>query len=242
MCDLLSCCLPPLVPALWLGQTDLTRPDRRLDRLVEFDERSRSYPVRTLVAGNPPRSYTWSCGTYLDQRREGACVGFAWAHELAARPTVIAGMTEQRALEFYRTAQRLDPWPGEEYSGTSVLAGAKAVQAERYLVEYRWAFGLSDVVLTLGYKGPVVLGIPWYEGMFDPDPAGLVHVQGDVAGGHAILARGVSVKSRTVLLHNSWGPDWGVNGTARISFADLERLLYEHGEACVPTMRAAGTI
>jgi hypothetical protein len=214
------------------------RRDPRLDRREQFDERSRAFPIRALVP-TKPRSYTWRCCVTLDQGREGACVGFAWAHEVSARPLELRQETSD-ALWFYREAQKVDEWPGENYSGTSVLAGAKVVQREGFLTEYRWAFGLQDLVLALGYKGPAVLGIPWYEGMYEPDPKGIIRPTGRVAGGHAILANGVNVKRELVRLHNSWGPDYGLGGSAFISFGDLERLLHEDGEACIPVVRTRG--
>ena len=215
-----------------------------LGRLPQFDARSRAFPIRSLVAAKPPRSYTWSCGVTIDQGMEGSCVGHAWAHELAARPRVIPGVGHDFARRVYFDAQRIDEWDGGAYpgaapfyEGTSVLAGAKVVKALGAMDEYRWAFGLSDLILAVGYAGPAVLGINWYEGMFDPDPSGLVRVSGDVAGGHAIVANGVSVKRRLVRLHNSWGPGWGVGGHAFIGWDDLERLLHEQGEACIPVGR-----
>jgi hypothetical protein len=218
-----------------------------LGRLPQFDERSRSFPIRTLVATYAPRSYTWSCGAVLDQGAEGSCVGHAWAHELIARPLVMASITQLFAVSVYHEAQRIDEWPGgsylgasPRYEGTSVLAGAKVIQREGYIAEYRWAFGLDDRVLALGYKGPAVLGIDWHESMFDPDASGLLHVTGSAVGGHAILANGVSIAKRLVRLHNSWGPDWGLNGEAFISFDDLRALLGRGGEACIPIGRSSG--
>jgi hypothetical protein len=215
-----------------------------LGRVPEFDERSRAFPIRALVVAKTPRSYTWSCGAVLDQRNQGSCVGHAWAHELIARPVVVSGIDHSTAVDLYYAAQGLDEEPGGEYpgadpvyEGTSVLAGAKATQNAGYLTEYRWAFGLDDLVLALGYHGPAVLGIDWHNDMFDPDAGGLLHVSGGVAGGHAILANGVSVRKRLVRLHNSWGPNWAVNGEAYIGFADLATLLAAQGEACVPVQR-----
>ena len=73
----------------------------RLDRRVQFDERSRAFPIRALVGDRPRRGYTWRGDDewypgehqlpLLDQcprhgRCGGGCVGFGWALELAARP------------------------------------------------------------------------------------------------------------------------------------------------------------
>lgn len=215
-----------------------------LDRLIEFDERSRSFPVRALLPAAPKlRSYTWRCLDNLNQMSEGACVGFAWTHELAARPSEVKFLHAADALQVYHLAQTLDPWQGESYSGTSVLAGVKAVQQLHpgKISSYRWAFGLNDVLATLSYLGPVVLGISWHSSMFRPDASGLVTLNGDVAGGHAILANGINLRTRQVRLHNSWGSNWGKNGECFISFEDLDKLLKDQGEACVAVGRMAET-
>ena len=41
--------------------------DVRNDRIVQFDERSRKYPVRATIKIKKRRSYTWRCRAYLDQ-------------------------------------------------------------------------------------------------------------------------------------------------------------------------------
>jgi hypothetical protein len=207
-----------------------------LDRRVEFDSKSRQFPIRQLLPAKPLRSYTWTCDTYLDQGQEGACIGHAWAHEIAARPNVHK-VDSQLAHDLYRRARQLDQWPGENYSGSSVLAGAKATQEAGYLTEYRWGFGIDDLLATLAYHGPVVLGINWMTGMWDVDDRGYIHATGSITGGHAILAKGINVKTESVILHNSWGRSWSVGGCAHISFTDLDRLLYDDGEACVPVIR-----
>lgn len=214
--------------------------DKRLDRVVQFDERSRSYPIRALVGAAPLRSKLWRCPIVLDQGREGACVGFAWTHEKAGTPVSIQGLTTEMALATYRRARELDEWPGEDYDGTSVIAGVLAGREQGYYGEFRWAFGMQDLILGL-WKGPAVLGIPWYDSMYEA-PNGKVSISGDMVGGHAILCRGVNVPGRYFVLHNSWGPDWGINGDARISFEDMERLLHEQGEACIPVQRRKGRI
>lgn len=216
--------------------------NRVFDRRIQFDNRSRNFPIRmALPSVAPPRSYTWSCPIWLDQGSEGACVGFSVAQEAAARPVSVKNVTTDTAQWVYRRAQELDIWPGQDYDGTSVIAGIKAGKELGWYQEYRWAFGLNDLILALGYKGPAVLGINWYEGMFDTDARGLVHVTGSIVGGHAILATGVSVKKKLVRLHNSWGQDWGLGGDCYISFDDLNRLLHEEGEACIPVKRSLGT-
>lgn len=212
--------------------------DARLDRVPFFDPRSRSFPVTAALAPSAtPRSYTWRGGPVTDQGREGACVGHGWTGELTAKPKPChLDNPTGYAFDLYKRCQLIDQWPGEAYSGTSVLAGAQELAARGLLTEYRWAFGFDDLILALGRIGPAVLGIGWYESMYSA-PNGVLSVSGRQVGGHCILARGVNVKKQTVLLRNSWGSDWGNGGDAVISFADLRRLMDDGGEACIPTVR-----
>jgi len=214
--------------------------DARLDRIVQFDERSRGYGIRSTVSTKKRRSYTWRCDAQLDQGPDGACVGFGIAHELIARPAEVRGITERYAKEkIYWEAQKIDEWNGGSYpggfpfyEGTSVLAGAKVAKKLGWIEEYRWAFGLEDLILGVGYNGPAVIGINWYTGMFYPDSNGYIYAKGEIAGGHCVLVNSVNVSKQRFTIHNSWGKSWGMNGECYITFDDIGRLLYEQGEAC----------
>lgn len=233
---------------------------RILDWQPRFDERSRLFAAVAGIENEPLISKHWDCSAWLDQGREGACVGFGWSHELCAEPDVDT-VDNNFALSVYHRAQQLDEFPGEDYSGTSVLAGVKATMELTQGMgltpysSYRWAFGVEDIMRTIAYKGPVVLGITWYENMYDPDENNFVHASGPVAGGHCILANGVTVVKvdpngpdtydnvdpnlSYITLHNSWGQSWGNNGEGFVTVADLKILIEDQkGEACVPERSA----
>lgn len=247
-----------------------TTLDPRLDRLVEFDEESRRFGVMRTIEYDYPRPYRHRCSHYLDQGQEGACVEFAWVHEFLAAPALVplpVGQEITRQHAIYWPAQRDDYWPGGSYpgaspfyEGTSVLAGAKRAKALGFIESYFWAFGIQQVILAIGRKGPSVLGLDWLEGMFRPDADGWIRATGAVAGGHAILAKGIrlfwlpgttAAQKRSsgwfahldldrsyVILHNSWGPTWGpLGGDCKISVRDLDLLLQRNGECCVPLGR-----
>lgn len=216
--------------------------ERILDRLPQQDARSLSLFNIAELEPPAPRSYTWACTANLDQGREGACVAFGWSHEAAAKPKVHA-VSNDLARSLYPLMQRVDEWPGEEptYSGTSVLAGAKIAQQQNWLGEYRWTKDLTDAVSAISHWGPAVIGVNWWTGMFDPDADGYVYPTGKVEGGHCILVRGVSLKRQAVLLHNSWGSNWGGTdkgpGTAWLTFHDFRTLIEDDGDVCIPVKR-----
>lgn len=212
--------------------------DPRLDRLVEFDERSRNYALADKIGRKKPRSYTWRIqAPYLiDQGREGACVGFAVANELQSRPAEVDFGSLSEANDFsvrevYWEAQKIDPWDGgsypgasPQYSGTSVLSGVKIAKDMGYFDSYYWTFTLEDLVIGLGRHGPAILGLAWFDTCYAPDPSGFIRPMGRQVGGHALLARAVRVEWKEdseeetfddvdldasyVTLRNSWGP-WG---------------------------------
>jgi len=221
-------------------KNNLVTEDRRLDRVPQFDERSRSYSIGDIRKTPKLRSYTWRCNDWFDQGSEGACVGFCLGHELAARPAEVKGLDFNFLKEdVYWEAQKNDPWEGGSYPGatpiyhgTSVLAGVKEIKRLGYIKEYRWAFNIDDVLYGIGHNGPAVLGVPWFADMYDPDENGFIKPTGLFVGGHAILARAVNIKKGYVTLRNTWGKGWGKDGDCYITFEDLKTLLQQYGECC----------
>ena len=210
---------------------------RTFDRRPQFDERSRRFGIAEVSPDKTPRSYSWNGSVVLDQGSEGACVGFGWSHELIARPMVVPGITNATAREVYLAAQRVDEWDGEDYEGTSVLAGAKVVQSLGHMRAYRWGFSLTDLIMGIGYTGPAVMGLNWYTGMFEPDSSGYIRATGSIEGGHCICAYSVNIRKGRIGFVNSWGTDWGQGGHCWMTFEDVDRLLHEQGEQCFPVER-----
>lgn len=208
----------------------------KLGRTVEFDERNLRYHIRNLGAPQIPRNMLWACEYNLDQGMLSACVGFSWAQCLGTYPHPDIGIDNQTGINIYAQARIENGEINSSIEGTSVLSGVKAVQDlyPKTIDTYHWAFSIEDVITTIGYVGPIVLGVNWYNSMFEPDKSGLVSNKGVIVGGHAILANGVDVDNKLIRLHNSWGQNWGINGEAFITFDDLAQLLADNGEACVP--------
>lgn len=231
---------------------------RHLDWISRHDPRSRAFAARKLMGTAPPRVKTvWPPGRVLDQGAEGACVAFGWVGEALAEPVPVdfgplelpngwSNDPQALAFQLYQWCRDHDEFPaGTE--GTSVLQGAKAMLLLGLITEYRWAFGIDDVIDALCTLGPVVLGIPWFSDSYEA-PGGEMRATGQQVGGHCILAVGFDpnhvfrdgTTGPAVLLLNSWGPGWGEQGLAWIRAEELGRLLDQRGEACVPLVRSYG--
>ena len=209
---------------------------RTLNWVPQFDKRSLRWTISEHfpVSGAKAHTRTWRTEVVLDQGEEGACVGFSCAHMLATTPRRRQGMTPQLAKSLYKEAQLIDEWAGEDYEGTSVLAGIKAVNNRGWLNHYYWATSIDEVANAVSIRGPMVMGTVWKSGMWEPDDTGKLHVEGKTVGGHAWAMVGVIPRLELFIMQNSWGREWGQNGRGLISYEDFQKLIDEDAEMCLP--------
>jgi C1A family cysteine protease len=85
---------------------------------------------------------------------------------------------------------------------------------------------LVPILACLASGFPFVFGFSVYES-FETDhvtTTGIVPMPGPkerLLGGHAVVAVGYDLESRTFLVRNSWGPSWGLNGHFKLPFEYL---------------------
>lgn len=211
-----------------------------LGRHVEHDPRSRRFAFAP-AAEVPIRAKSWRrYGPTLDQGNVGACTGFAASHALNMQPNYVRGegtRSNEQAHLLYSAATGLDEFDGTyppEDTGSSGNGVCKAMLAAGLITEYRWAFGLDQMLQALMHS-PVMVGTYWYSQMFYPSATGRLTVGGSIAGGHEYVIPGIaSLRDKMLWVQNSWGSGWGAKGRAVISFADMDRLLREGGDCVIP--------
>lgn len=219
---------------------DLT-PMPGLGRLISFDPLDQNFLMGAALPLEVTRpSAFWGIGSVLDQGETFECTAY-WAEQLLMSDPVKNPMY-LTPHELYRLNQMNDEWPGENYNGSSVRASMKVLQAAGLIGEYVWAFDADTVRRWVLMKGPVGLGTNWYKGMNIPDrKTQFIRPTGRPVGGHAYLIRGADDRIKcpdgskgAFRIINSWGPSWGHNGLAWLSYKDADGLIKNHGEAVTP--------
>jgi hypothetical protein len=195
---------------------------------VPSEPDDRDYDMGLLLAAEPLRSYQlWHSDRVLNQGKTPHCVGFGWAGWGICTP-VESQYDNTTAHKVYRAAKVVDGDPAGE-NGSSVKSGAKAMKGYGRIKSYYFGT-FSQAKEFVSNHGSVVIGIPWTEGMFQPDSYFVIHPTGGVSGGHCLLW--VGLDGDCAILLNSWGTGWGDGGYCKILLSDLEALIRNNGEAC----------
>jgi hypothetical protein len=217
---------------------------RSFGRHIEHDPRSFAF-AHGVLPRPVIKSQQWTRRIpILNQGNVGSCTANAstgwvgtdnaWRQGLTAVENI--ALDEAWALRFYEIETRLDGIPGEyppDDTGSSGLAAGKTLHKLGLVSKYLHAFSLSSLEAAL-QNGPVLLGLPWHSDMMDADADGNVQITGDIVGGHELCADGLDVEGKRVKISNSWGAEWGNQGTFWLTFDQLEELLDDSGDVTIP--------
>lgn len=214
--------------------------DPRLNRHVRHDSRSRQFAFPEGDAASLQSVRHTRHIPVLDQGNLGSCTGNAAVGAIGTTPLwdvepAATELDETEALKVYSLATTYSspatPYPPND-PGSDGLSVAKAAKKLNLITGYQHAFSLNAALLAL-QTYPVIIGINWYDSMFNPDADGRLQISGNVAGGHEIVVDEIDVANERVWITNSWGAAWGLQGRAYLTWADFQRLLNEQGDVTV---------
>jgi hypothetical protein len=224
--------------------------ERKFDWKPNPDAQSKRFTLDKLgVIDSDREARDWSVyGLMLDQGEEGACVGHGVTYAVCSSPNRVKLPNPQAtAFGMYYGSRRIDEWPGEDYDGTSVNAGMKLAREIGLINDWYWVYNADEMATAILEVGPVVLGIWWYESMYNTRDDGLVEVSGIPVGGHCIYVYGFD-RDFTVgdytgpvfKWKNSWGTEYGAmrngvrTGWGYVPYDMMAGFLANEGEAAVP--------
>ncbi len=224
----------------------------------KFDSRDylmRAY----LPAEKLPKSvdYAPKASPVRDQGGEGTCVGFATVCgmkeyqemldyekfvELSPRFLFneckkidgmpdIEGTTIRTAMKVLKNKGvcREKFWPYIPKQKDKVREGAVSDAKKFRVITYARIINLNELRLSLYAKGPCVIGVDVFEGMFKPK-AGFVPMpkRNETAlGGHALCAVGYDDQNKLIKFKNSWSKEWGKDGYGFLPYAYIERYMID---------------
>jgi hypothetical protein len=227
-----------------------------LGRIQHHDPRSLAF-AHGVLPKSAIRSVSWTRRTpILDQGATGSCTGQALTGALgtdaagrtaSAQVSVTADskgvfgagvhtLDEDFAVRAYQLNTRLDNIAGEyppDDTGSTGLACGKTAKQLGLATGYTHAF-TYDAFRSALQSGPVLIGIPWFQSMFDPKADGQLVVDlSTPVGGHEVMVREYDAATDEAWIDNSWGSSWGVKGRAYLKGADLRTLLAKGGDVTV---------
>jgi hypothetical protein len=243
------------------------RPGQRLGRHIEHDPRSLRY-AHGVLPKTAIKSVSWTRRIpILDQGNLGSCVGNAAtgllgtdsagrtatpnitisaAGAAASHSLFTAGehaLDETFAVALYSLATILDGVSGQyppTDTGSTGIGAAKALKALGLAGAYTHAFSIAALNSAL-QTGPVLIGINWYNSMFDPKADGqiVVDTASGLAGGHELELTAFDASVGEYEVPNSWAQSWGKDGCGYFTTAALTELLSLQGDITVPALTAA---
>lgn len=167
-------------------------------------------------------------GKALDQENTPHCVGFSGA-SFGINLPVNTKYRNEDGHRFYYLCKEIDGEPGAE-NGSYIRSIAKVLKNNLKRIDgYAFAGNIDEIKWWLLNRGPMIAGTIWTEDMLHPDEKNVIHIGGEVVGGHAYLLNEWT-KDNFIGIQNSWDDYWGVDGKAYISAQDFETLFKYDGE------------
>lgn len=187
-------------------------------------------PAPVVPTPNPTPAPTdsvvqWELGSpgVLDQGDTPHCVGFTGAdfENLAPVEDHVPGSVGD---DLYYACKVVDGEPKAE-DGSSIHSLVKVLKARGRIAAYAFMNDVATVKAFVRQSGPVMIGIDWTDGMFDPDANGFIAPTGALVGGHALTIVGDDPALDAAVILNHWG-DWGpLHGYCKMKWSNVAGLI-----------------
>ena len=178
----------------------------------------------------------------INQGGEGTCVGHAATNVLLAGPsphrTYAEFQTEELAHQFARNLYLEASGDATYQQGMYPRDACAELLSDDLITSYWKVVQVEDVITALLTYGPVMIAVPWYSSMFYGDAIlkkaygnywVKVNLESTHVGYHCVALTGIDLDPDGgappfVRIQNSWGSEWGANGTGRLTIESFRRL------------------
>lgn len=197
---------------------------------LESPPDDRDYPIELdSLAPLPPKYTVPHVAPIYNQRDTPMCVAYSGAREQASFD--LADLGHNYAWDFPLFFRRI----GGTANGAIIRNGlnerlhrgypllpansGNSQAAHRIAAYYAVGKTQDAIKRALVQYGTLIIGTPWFNSWFDPNPDGTLPPADYVVGGHAIDVDGYDQVG--LWLPNSWGLAWGVKGRCRMPWASV---------------------
>jgi len=190
-----------------------------------------------IIPKELPKSINWfdMAIPILNQEREPACVGYS----------SIGLKREQEKIEtkkilnfsgqdLYERCKKIDGIPNEK--GTYIRVAMKLMQKEGIkdsegnvykIGAYTKVKNLEELKYSIVANGFAIIGIEVFDNFFTPINGVIDYKEGlKSEKGHAILIGAYDDNIERVVFKNTFGPEWGLNGFAYLSYKYIEKAMH----------------
>lgn len=190
-------------------------PDER-DFAIELDS-AISYPARFTVKPLAP---------IYNQHDTPMCVAFSGAREQASFD--LKDLGHNYRWDFNLFFRRIGGGPNGAIirnalnerlkRGFPLLPAGSGNSQDHHRIKAYYAVPkiVDSIKRAVFQYGTLIIGTPWFNSWFDPNPDASLPPADYVVGGHAITVEGYNEDG--LWLANSWGTDWGKNGRCFMSW------------------------
>jgi hypothetical protein len=209
------------------------------------------YRAKTIERAQENIDLSSEIGEIRDTGPEGTTVGFAVAYALQAAVKAKTGQSVTLSPRgIYVLAKKYDEWSGEDYEGTSVIGGLKAVREVGAYLDDDWPYankskpkagrkpsykisayselkGIEQILNALRENKLVIATIQVTDDFDKTDKDGRVTIKLPLRtiGGKAISIVGYNAETAEFKFANDWGAAWGAKGFGVVKDTDLTRIL-----------------
>lgn len=192
------------------------------------DVRDSFYDGRVLYKKNSPKKSSHRPAELYEGEDLPYSPGVAWWHWLVSQRST------KKPLPFHISPYDLYK-AGEVEGGATIRGGAKFLKEIKLIRSYYWTRDAEVLANFILHYGTAVVGSDWYEGMMTPAyETGRIYATGEKVGEHAYAISGVNTRSGWIRIKNSLGKKWGRDGYGYLPLKDMQKLLDDNGEACLP--------